>query len=63
MDRRDLLLVVGTLASFVSIFLPIVIALSGKVLSGKQWKEAQERAHARRIAEYRMNARLLRLNI
>lgn len=60
MDRRDLLFVAGMLASFVSIFLPISIAF---VLSGKQWRAAQDRARERRIAEYRMNARLLRLNI
>jgi hypothetical protein len=60
MDRRDSLFVAGMLASFVSLFLPIIIAF---VLSGKQWRAAQDRARARRIAEYRMNARLLRLNI
>jgi len=42
-------------ATFVAIFLPII--------SGKRWKEAQAKARARRIAEARMNARLLRLNI
>ena len=57
MNRWDLLFVAGTLAS---IFLPMICAF---VLSGKQWRAAQERARARRIAEYRMNARLLRLNI
>ena len=57
MDRRDLLFAAGML---VSILLPIIFAF---VLSGKQWREAQEKARARRIAEYRMNARLLRLNI
>jgi hypothetical protein len=41
---------------FVAIFLPII-------LSGKQWRKEQERARARRLAEHRMNARLLRLNI
>jgi hypothetical protein len=56
MDRRDLLLVAGMLASFVSIFLPII---SASVLSGA----AQDRARSRRMAEHRMNARLLRLNI
>jgi ABC-type sugar transport system permease subunit len=61
MDRRDLLFVAGMLASlFVSIFLPIISAF---VLSGKQWRAAQDRERARRIAEYRLNARLLRLNI
>jgi hypothetical protein len=59
MDRRDLLFVVGMLASFVSIFLPIIITL----VSGKQWRAAQDRARERRMAEHRMNARLLRLNI
>jgi hypothetical protein len=60
MDRRALLLIAGMLASFLSVFLPIIIAF---VLSGKQWRAAQEGARARRIAECRMNARLLRLNI
>jgi hypothetical protein len=61
MERRDLLLVSGMLASiFVSIFLPIISAF---VLSSKQWRAAQDRARARRTAEHRMNARLLRLNI
>jgi hypothetical protein len=43
-------------AIFVAIFLPLI-------LSGKQWKAAQDRARARRMAEHRMNAGLLRLNI
>ena len=59
MDRWDLLFVAGTLAS---IFVPIIIAFV-VVMAGKQWREAQDRARARRMAEYRMNARLLRLNI
>ncbi len=59
MDRWDLLFVTGTVTS---IFLPIIIAFA-VVLSGKQWRAAQDRAHERRIAEYRMNARLLRLNM
>ena len=59
MDRRDLLFVAGMLTSlFVSVFLPLII-----VLSGKQWRAAEDRARARRIAEHRMNARLLRLDI
>jgi hypothetical protein len=44
------------IALFVAIFLPLI-------LSGKQWRAAEERARARRMAEHRMNARLLRLNI
>jgi hypothetical protein len=43
-------------ANFVAIFLPLL-------LSGEQWKAEQERARTRRIAEARMNARLLRLDI
>jgi len=42
-------------AIFVAIFLPI--------MSGKHWRAAQDRVPARRIADARMNARLLRLNI
>lgn len=57
MDSRDLLLVASV---FASIFLPVILIF---VLSGKQWIAAEERARARRIAEHKMNARLLRLNI
>jgi hypothetical protein len=46
----------GFVAIFVAIFLPLI-------LSGKQWRAAQDRARAHRMAEHRMNARLLRLNI
>jgi len=59
MDRQYLLFVAGMLASFVRIFLPIIITF----VSRKQWKAAQDRARERRMAEHRMNARLLRLNI
>jgi len=57
MDRWDLLYVAGM---FASLFIPIFVACF--VTSGK-WREAQERERARRMAEHRMNARLLRLNI
>jgi hypothetical protein len=43
-------------ALFVAIFLPLI-------MSGKQWRAAQDKARARRMAEHRMYARLLRLNI
>jgi hypothetical protein len=43
-------------AIFVAVFLPLF-------LSGERSRAAQESARARRIAEARMNARLLRLNI
>jgi len=33
------------------------------LLSTKQWKAAQDKARERRIAEAKMNARLLRLNL
>jgi hypothetical protein len=52
----------GLFASIlVCVFLPIIFSAFAQ--SGKQWRAAQDRARARRIAEYRMNARLLRLNI
>ena len=47
-------------AIFFALFVAIVLSL---IVSGKQWRAAQERARARRMAEHRMNARLLRLNI
>jgi hypothetical protein len=59
MDRWDLLFAAGMLVStFVSIICACIFALSGK-----QWREAQDRARERRMAEHRMNARLLRLDI
>ncbi len=57
MNRWELLAAAGSL---VSIFLPLIIVF---VASGKQWRAAQDRARERRMAEHRMNARLLRLNI
>jgi fumarate reductase subunit D len=59
MNRWELLSAAGTL---VTLFLPIIVVFV-IVLSGKHWKEAQERERARRMAEHRMNARLLRFNI
>jgi hypothetical protein len=49
-------------ALFVAIFASLFFAFVS-VLSGEQWRAAQERARERRMAEHRMNARLLRLNI
>jgi len=46
-------------ALFVAIFLPFLLL----IMSGEQWRPAQDRARERRMAEHRMNARLLRLNI
>ena len=44
---------------FFSFFLPMIIAFG----SGKEWRAAEDKARERRMAEHRMNARLLRLNI
>jgi hypothetical protein len=61
MDHRSLPLVA---ALFVSVFVSIFLAIIGAFfLSGKQWRAEQDRARARRLAEHRMNARLLRLDI
>lgn len=55
MNRWDLLAAAGTL---VSLCLPIII-----VLSGEHWRATQDKARERRMAEHRLNARLLRMNI
>ena len=57
MERWELLDGVGTV---VILFVPVILVLVG---SGKHWKAAQEKARDRRMAEHRMNARLLRLDI
>ena len=44
-------------AIFAALFVAIVLAFS------TEWKAAEDRARARRIADARMNARLLRFNI
>jgi len=43
-------------AIYLGIFLPMFSA-------GEDWKVLEEKARARRFAEHRMNARLLRMNI
>ena len=50
----------ATVAIFIALFIAIFLPL---MMSGKQWRAAQEKARARRMAEHRMNARLLRLNL
>jgi hypothetical protein len=58
MDATAILILIATSISvLIALFLPFV------VMSGKQWREAEDRARARRLADARMNARLLRLNI
>jgi hypothetical protein len=49
------------IAIFAGTFLTIFLSLLAVFLS--RGRAAQERARARRMAEHRMNARLLRLNI
>jgi hypothetical protein len=49
-------------AIFVAIFLSLFVAIA-LLMSGKQWRAEQDRARARRMAEHRMNARLLKLDI
>jgi hypothetical protein len=41
----------------------IFAAIVPAIMSGKQWEEARDKARARRLADARMNARLLRLDI
>lgn len=45
-------------AIFAALFLPLLI-----ILSGARWKAAEDKTRARRIADAKMNARLLRLNL
>ena len=52
----------AAVAIFVALFVAMFL-LFLPLMSGKQWRAAQDRARARRLAEHRMNARLLRLNI
>jgi hypothetical protein len=48
------------IAIFFGLFVAIFLSL---IMSGKQWRAEQDKVRARRMAEHRMNARLLRLNI
>jgi hypothetical protein len=48
---------------FAGMFLAIFVSLLPLFLSGETGRAAKERARARRMAEHRMNARLLRLNL
>jgi hypothetical protein len=48
------------IALFVALFVPMFLPL---ILSGKEWRAEQDRARKRRIADARMSARLLRLDI
>jgi len=50
------------IAIYAGIFLAIFLSFLPLIL-GERWRAAQDRARARRIADARMNARLLRLNL
>jgi hypothetical protein len=50
-------------AIYLALFVAIFLLFLPLIMSEKQWRAAQDRARARRMAEHRMNARLLRLNI
>jgi hypothetical protein len=52
------------IALFVAMFFGLFIAiLLPLIMSGERGRAAEDRARARRIADARMNARLLRLNL
>ena len=52
------------IAIFVALFAALFVAiLLPFMMSGERWRAAEEKARARRIADARMNARLLRLNL
>jgi len=53
----------AAVAIFLALFVAIFLLFLPLIMSGEQWRAAQDRARARRMAEHRMNARLLRLNI
>ena len=50
-------------AIFVALFVTIFLPFLPMIMSGKQWRAAQNRARSRRMAEHKLNARLLRLNL
>ncbi len=52
--------------TYIAIFLPLLLSIFVSLivaLPGKQRRAAEEKARARRTAEHKMNARLLRLDI
>ena len=50
-------------AIFVSLFVAIFLPFFFLMVSGKQWRAADDKAGERRLAEAKMNARLLKFNI
>lgn len=59
--RRKLL--EGDCVMAVAIFVGVLIAIFLPMMSEELWRAEQDRARARRIADAKMNARLLRLDI
>ena len=54
----------ASIAIFIAVFMGIFVAVFiPLIVSGKRAKAAQEKARERRLAEAKMNARLLRLNL
>ena len=52
------------LAVFVAVFVALFVAIVIPMLAlGPQWRVAEARARKRRMAQHRMNARLLRFDI
>jgi hypothetical protein len=51
-------ILVGSLTSLFLGFVPLIL-----ILTGERGRAAQEKARARRMAEHKMNARLLRFNL
>jgi hypothetical protein len=51
------------IALFSGIFVSIFLSFLPLILSGEGWKAADDGARARRLADARMNARLLGLNL
>ena len=52
-----------SVAIFCSLFMFMFFLYLALNMSSKEWNAAQEKSRARRMAEHRMNARLLRLDI
>jgi hypothetical protein len=59
-QESDMVAVGIFIAIFVALFVAVLLPL---IMSGERWRAAEEKACARRIADARMNARLLRLNL
>jgi hypothetical protein len=53
----------GIASVVVSVLIAVFLSFLPIILSGGRWRAAEERAHARRLADARMNARLLRMNL